>query len=221
MRLWTRALIRARIPLRFSEGFNPHPKLSLPLPRPVGVASSDELLVIDLTEPVAPDAAAARLAAQLPAGLTLHGVVPLDERSSPQPRIAVYRAPYDNVPADDVAQRVRKLLEQPRIAMERRRADGTPVKTVDLRPYIASIAVTPDAVVMQLRIDAGGTARADEVLRALDLEDAAPSHRIRRQSVEWHPPIPADALTSSVSNEPERTPRGSDDEEEDNDAEAS
>lgn len=46
LRLFQRACVRADINLRYSQGFNPHPKMSLPLPRPVGVESDDELLTL-------------------------------------------------------------------------------------------------------------------------------------------------------------------------------
>lgn len=46
LRLFQRACVRAGLALRYSEGFNPHPKLSLPLPRSVGVESDDELLCL-------------------------------------------------------------------------------------------------------------------------------------------------------------------------------
>ena len=49
-RVLQRACVRAAVPVRYSEGFNPHPRLSLPLPRPVGVESEDELLVVRLCE---------------------------------------------------------------------------------------------------------------------------------------------------------------------------
>ncbi len=45
-RAWERTFRRAGLPLAYSEGFNPHPKLSLPLPRSVGVESDDELLCL-------------------------------------------------------------------------------------------------------------------------------------------------------------------------------
>ena len=44
--LFQRACVRAGIDLCYSQGFNPRPKLSLPLPRPVGVESDDELLAV-------------------------------------------------------------------------------------------------------------------------------------------------------------------------------
>jgi hypothetical protein len=49
-RVFQRACARAGIPVKYSAGFNPHPKLSLPLPRSVGVESDDELLVVRLSD---------------------------------------------------------------------------------------------------------------------------------------------------------------------------
>ena len=46
LRLFERACVRAGLNLQYSQGFNPHPRFSLPLPRPVGVESDDELLTI-------------------------------------------------------------------------------------------------------------------------------------------------------------------------------
>ena len=47
LRLLQRAVARADLPVRFSEGYNPHPRIAIPLPRPVGVASDDEAVVIE------------------------------------------------------------------------------------------------------------------------------------------------------------------------------
>ncbi len=43
-----RALIRAGLDLSYSEGFNPHPRMSLPLPRTVGVVSQNDVLTVSL-----------------------------------------------------------------------------------------------------------------------------------------------------------------------------
>ncbi len=48
LRVFGRALVRAGIKIRYSQGFNPRPRLSLPLPRPVAVVSDDELLSVYL-----------------------------------------------------------------------------------------------------------------------------------------------------------------------------
>jgi len=44
LRLWQRALHRAEIPLAYSEGFSPHPRISLAAPLPIGVTSQAELM---------------------------------------------------------------------------------------------------------------------------------------------------------------------------------
>ena len=47
-----RAVRRARLPMRFSEGFHPHPKISFSNPLPVGIESTDEYLDIEFSEEV-------------------------------------------------------------------------------------------------------------------------------------------------------------------------
>ncbi|MDR1065692.1 MAG: TIGR03936 family radical SAM-associated protein [Oscillospiraceae bacterium] len=69
MRTARRAFIRAGIPLRYSEGFNPHPLMSFALPLSVGQESVCELLDFELAGEMPPDALK-RLAAALPEGIT-------------------------------------------------------------------------------------------------------------------------------------------------------
>src|SRR5262249_18793688 len=85
VRLFERALARAAIPVRFSHGFNPRPQLSLPLPRAVGIASDDETLLIECTEPVERDTLLQRLRPQMPTGLTLEDadLLPSGQRRIP------------------------------------------------------------------------------------------------------------------------------------------
>src|SRR3990172_12981655 len=61
LRLFRRALARADLPVRFSEGFNPHPRIMIPLPRPVGIASRAEGLVVETVGLIDPDDALRRL----------------------------------------------------------------------------------------------------------------------------------------------------------------
>src|SRR4051795_12057363 len=68
-RLWERALRRATIPVAYSEGFSPHPKLSFGLALSNGHASFGEQLDMDLSEPVDVESIPARLDPCLPIGL--------------------------------------------------------------------------------------------------------------------------------------------------------
>ena len=97
-RVLQRACVRAGIAVRYSQGFNPHPRLSLPLPRPVGVESEDELLVVKLCDDreAAPFESRAEreavmkqaLAEQLPEGMDVLAVDLVGSSVSFQPQSA-------------------------------------------------------------------------------------------------------------------------------------
>src|SRR6266571_35827 len=76
MRFWERALRRAEIDVAYSEGFSPHPQISLAAPLPVGVTSRAELMDVFLASQTTPDAFRDALAPQLPPGL---GITSLEE----------------------------------------------------------------------------------------------------------------------------------------------
>ena len=79
IRLWQRAFQRARIPIAYSEGFSPHPKISLAAPLPVRVTSDAELMDIYLTKWASPHFLTSALGQQLPPGLLRQvGVLSLD-----------------------------------------------------------------------------------------------------------------------------------------------
>ena len=69
MRTMQRAFLRADCPLKYSEGFNPHPVMSILLPLGVGCASECELMDFALTEPLEAHRLPERLNAVLPEGL--------------------------------------------------------------------------------------------------------------------------------------------------------
>ncbi len=69
--VFTRAATRAGLPLAYSEGFHPQPRLSFGPPLSVGVASDDEVVEFLLAETTAPEDAVRRLSAALPAGLEI------------------------------------------------------------------------------------------------------------------------------------------------------
>ena len=76
MRLWERALRRAQIPLAYSEGFNPHPRISLAAPLPVGVTSEAELMDVFTIKWVSPHWFATMINEQLPPGMEILEVAP-------------------------------------------------------------------------------------------------------------------------------------------------
>lgn len=74
-RAFERAIFRARIPMAYSSGFNPHPRISYAGASPTGAASEAEYLEIGLAEVVDPGAVREALDEALPTGLDLLDVV--------------------------------------------------------------------------------------------------------------------------------------------------
>jgi len=193
MRLFGRALIRARLPLRYSEGFNPHPRLSLPLPRPVGTAADDEVLVAELTSELPAELLVRRLAEQLPDGLTVRSAALLPDGVFPQARAATYEVDLSGPLASELPGRIDALLRQERVPVDRYRADGERVKGLDIRPYLRELHLKGTRLTMRLGIDQRGTAKPSEVLAALGLDAVGLMHRVRRLSADWDPPLSAGA----------------------------
>lgn len=217
MRLFERALARARLPVAFSAGFNPRPRIALPLPRSVGMAAQVDLLVIQLTDRVAPEQVAGRLAEQLPDGLRLSDAWELPPGGSVQPDRAVYEVELPSESRDAVAAAAARFraAEQWPIHREgipgRKRREGG--KTVDLRAYVCEASVAGNVLSWTVRVTAQGSARPAEVLSALGLESAAWRHRVRRTHVDWHiggaaPAEPADGCQNDADGpRPSRTAR--------------
>ena len=175
-RAWERTLRRAGIRLAFTQGFTPHPKMSFAAPLPVGVTGAAELLDVTLAEELGAEALAARVAAQLPAGLALVAVAPLDGPSLPSRlRFAEYRAQIAAaLSRDAMLARVAALLAASELPRQRQREKT--VRRYDLRPLIANLWLErwgeEQVIGMRLRADNAGAGRPDDVLAALDLAGA-------------------------------------------------
>jgi len=74
MRLFMRAMRRAQLPLKMTEGFSPHPKLSFKRALKLGIESQNEEASIVLKFPVTPEDFKDRLQKQLPEGIEIKDV---------------------------------------------------------------------------------------------------------------------------------------------------
>ena len=174
MRLWDRAFHRAHIPLAYSEGFNPHPKMSLAAPLAVGVTSEAELMDVFVARAVTPHWFTSALNQQLPPGITILGVfqaaLTLPSLQS-QVRYAEYRVQLETEAAvKDVEAAAAGLLLTEHLPWQHRRDTGQ--RSYDLRALIddlrvASIAGSEYTLEMRLRCDSGGAGRPEQVVLAL------------------------------------------------------
>lgn len=173
MRFWERAFRRARIPLAYSEGFSPHPRISLAAPLPVGVTSEAELMDIMLSRWVSPQWFTDAVNQQLTPGFGILGVFPISPTiSSLQSRLryAEYRV---EVSADkethDAESAISRLLSLESLPWQHKRDTGQ--RNYDLRPLIDDlwlITGQPYATIgMRLRCGSSGSGRPEQVTSAL------------------------------------------------------
>lgn len=185
MRMFRRALARAALPVRFSAGFNPHARLSILLPRPVGVASRAEALVVEFRGRLDGDAAREQLAAQLPSGITIESARRLEPGERPQPALVRYRLEPGDVSRVDLEKRTNEILASKTLEVSRVIHKNGTTRIVDLRPSLADMRVDDLGVEFTLCTRASGTAKPSEVAALLGEDAQTVNHRIVRLDIEW------------------------------------
>lgn len=91
MRLFMRALRRANLPVKMTEGFSPHPKISIRRALKLGVESENEEAIFVLKEPMNPQDFRQRLQKQLPEGIEIKSVSPLPVNPLPVNKISEWK----------------------------------------------------------------------------------------------------------------------------------
>ena len=137
-----RALRRADVPMAFSAGFHPHPRISYANAAPTGTASEAEYFEMSVTERVDPYAVRTALDAALPPGLDVLEVVEaapgaLADRLQASDWVIAFR----DVPAETLAQAASRFLEQGHVEVTRMMKTGP--RTFDVRGAVLSLVVAP------------------------------------------------------------------------------
>jgi radical SAM-linked protein len=167
--LWERAARRAGLPLAYSQGFHPQPKINLASALPLGFSSRAEVMDIWLKEDSEVSRLRSDLQAALPADIQILDIQAIDERA-PKLQTIVVSAEYEatlSEPVPDLEQKIAALLEAASLPRERRG------KAYDLRPLIESVEAAPaegsekKRLVMRLAARESATGRPEEVLDAL------------------------------------------------------
>lgn len=201
LRMFTRALVRARWPLRFSEGFNPIPRVRLPLPRPVGTASDCQWALVELKTARPTAELHERLARALPAGCRLHRTIAPAAAGTPHPRTASYAVTLRPEDTRGLAERITRLMARKHVSVPHAAGRDGPPRPLDIRPYLETLVLDGTVLRMRLAYAAHRSARPSEILTALDLDAAAYAHRLRRVAVTWD-------MELTATGEPAVAPEG-------------
>jgi radical SAM-linked protein len=164
MKVFERAIRRANIPVAMSKGFNPHPKLSIPIALSVGIAGKDEVLELELSESVPPEVLAERLGRQLPKEICILSgeTIPDSQRSSV--RDVLYEVIFKD-PSFLKVLKINEFLQQSSVVVNRIK-DGY-LKPFDIRPSVQEILVMPNGLVLSIKMESEGMARPEEVVHSL------------------------------------------------------
>jgi len=166
-RTWERTLRRARLPLTYSQGFNPRPKINLAAALPLGFTSDCEIVEFWLDNEIKLSQIEPQLQKASPPGIEIHNIEEIDPQKPKIPNLiesANYRVKLLD-PVIDLESRVQQLLSNEVINRERRG------KTYDLRPLIENLKMLDDQnLEFRLAARANATGRPEEVLLTLGID---------------------------------------------------
>lgn len=152
MTLIHRAVRRARLPIKYSAGFHPAPRISFGDALPLGVASEAELVDLELTAPCEPADAMRRLNRELPQGVDVlqaaswprKGEAPANSIVS-----ATYRIPLPASTIRKLEEQLKKFLARDDVITTRKKKNR--VEDIDLRAWVKDLYCRDNALWMEMK----------------------------------------------------------------------
>jgi radical SAM-linked protein len=142
-RAFERAVVRARVPVAYSSGYSPHPRISYAGAAPTGAASEAEYLEIGLAARVEPDRLREDLDTALPPGLDVLEVVEAEgEPLADRLEASVWRIRLPGLSPEAVQDAVRAFLAAGEVPVERMTKKG--LRTFDCRAAVLRLEVQED-----------------------------------------------------------------------------
>jgi len=174
MLAWERSLRRAKIPLVYSQGFNPRPKMQVASSLPLGTTGTAERLDIIVDETLNLDEITAQIRQALPVGL---GLISIKEVALKSPALQqlLRQADYTinletKLHADDISYQIERIMAQDELLQTRRRRKRE--EQVNIRPWLHQlnlISAQNGEATITMRVSNGqhGNLRPNEVMAAL------------------------------------------------------
>ena len=173
----------------------------MPLPRPVGVASDDELLCLQVRKSTRAQEHKSlnaqvhkSISAQVPEGCELLSVNVVRANTSFRPcsvaYVLVVRKEYLN---EELKAAIKRLLASESINLQRQidkrksRIENreSRIKNIDVRGFLKSIELDRNSIIVECKISSAGSIRIEEILKLLQLDMEKLALPIRRTSVQW------------------------------------
>jgi radical SAM-linked protein len=199
LRLFQRACTRAGVNLQYSQGFNPRPKLSLALPRSVGVESDDEMLILRVQTASIEDAEShselqtidteelqTNLSRQLPENCCLLSVTAGGTKGYPQINAVTYVITLKpECLGEQMSARIKQLSASETLRLQRMDPKGN-TREIDVRGFLKTIGLADNNIVIECKVSPSGTVRVDELLQLLHIEHRMLAVPVKRTKIQWH-----------------------------------
>ena len=209
-----RTFRRAELPVVYSEGFSPRPKLSAGPPLPLGWTSDSEWIDVELAGPWPQEALLGLIellnASSAPgvdffvAAVMPVGVGALGAQIAECVYVADLPSPPFELAFGDLEQAMSEFLAMPSVVIQRSRKGR--VKPVDIRPLVRELSVTaPDQVILTVATGGGGSVKPTEVLQAaLKLDESVVPlikiHKVMAILASGENPVDQSLAMAQVSN---------------------
>ncbi|MFH1962254.1 MAG: TIGR03960 family B12-binding radical SAM protein [bacterium] len=171
LRSFMRALSRASIPIAYSAGFSPHPRLSFGHPLSVGLISEEEFLDMELEMPMKLDELIMRLNKVLPQGIRITNAVFIASNAKALTAMVSFIRYQVNghgiISTNDIAM----FLDKTEVMIQRKGKDT--IKQVNIRGFVQALemqkADSDDQfqLMMEIKTTPAGTGKPEEVVRSL------------------------------------------------------
>lgn len=168
-KLWERAARRAELPLAYSQGFHPQPKMNIAAALPLGFSSRCEVLDMRLEEDIPLNGLVEKLNNTMPEGIRVTQIRQETNERAPALQTQVVSAEYEVTSKEagfgfDLTRKIDSLMGTESIIRTRRN------KEYDLRPLVEELKlVAENKLFMKLTAKEGATGRPEEVLDVLGI----------------------------------------------------
>lgn len=177
-----RACTRAGLDMMYSKGFNPRPKLSLPLPRTVGVESENDVLFVKLRS--SPENPEKLLSRELPEGCAITEICYPHSTRTPQPASVVYFIPVKDSARGGLDGKIEQVLNRESIIIHRPHKKGKSKKK-EVRGFIEFIELQGNKITAGCRVTDRGSVRVDELMSLLEIKTEDLDGAVTRTCTKW------------------------------------
>lgn len=181
MRLWHRALLRSGLPVAWTQGFNPRPKVSLGPAKAVGIEGFSEYLDIDFKTFLKGEAIINGLNSVLPQDVQVLGVRELPPGTKLLEAVineALYKITFLNGLPTDIDDKITQFLKAEEVLYLRRSPKKD--KELNLRNFVYDLEVKDNALLVAAKVGPNGAMRPDELLTVLGYWDIMEDTYIQR-----------------------------------------